>query len=288
MLLQELGLVQKHPRAAVSYTKPSKTCIRSSRSRARYLSEHSSDFLQSHFSGQYPDGLRAPFIINDPNSPYKDNYTEEIVLTLSDWYHNQISELIPYYLNNTLNPRGPEPIPYSALMNDTQDLKIHVKPGTTYFLRIINMACFSQIFLQFEEHILTIIEMDGIYTQPKVVDSLLLATAQRYGVLLTTKGTTSCKPTKNYAVQAMLDERAYDGYGTPSFPPEVNPIVKGWLVYDEKLPLPDPKNITLDEFDLLTVNDFYILPYDEMPLLKNPTQTFVIDASFFLQDGQNR
>lgn len=173
-------------------------------------------------------------------------------------------------------------------MNDTQDLKINVKPGTTYFLRIINIACFSQIFLHFEEHTMTIIEMDGIYTQPKVVDALYLATAQRYGVLLTTKGASGCKPAKNYAALAMLDERAYDGYGTPTFPPEVNPNVNGWLVYDEKLPLPAPQNITIDEFDLLTVNDFYILPYDEMPLLKNPTQTFVIDVSFFIQDGQNR
>jgi iron transport multicopper oxidase len=34
---------------------------------------------------QYPDGLRAPLIIEDPNDPYKDEYDEEYILTISDW-----------------------------------------------------------------------------------------------------------------------------------------------------------------------------------------------------------
>lgn len=35
--------------------------------------------------GQYPDGLRGPLIVNDPNDPYKGQVDEEIVLTVSDW-----------------------------------------------------------------------------------------------------------------------------------------------------------------------------------------------------------
>lgn len=39
----------------------------------------------SHNMGQYPDGLRGPLIVQDPNDPYKDEYDEEHILTVSDW-----------------------------------------------------------------------------------------------------------------------------------------------------------------------------------------------------------
>ena len=40
-------------------------------------------WIHSHIKGQYPNGLRAPFIIRDPDTPYK--YDDEIVLSVSDW-----------------------------------------------------------------------------------------------------------------------------------------------------------------------------------------------------------
>ncbi len=39
----------------------------------------------SHNMGQYPDGLRGPFIVKDPYGPYQDDYDEEYILTISDW-----------------------------------------------------------------------------------------------------------------------------------------------------------------------------------------------------------
>ena len=42
-------------------------------------------WIHSHVMGQYPDGLRSPFIIRNPNEPYQ--YDEDITVTLSDWYH---------------------------------------------------------------------------------------------------------------------------------------------------------------------------------------------------------
>lgn len=40
-------------------------------------------WIHSHVKGQYPNGLRAPFIIRDPDTPYK--YDDQIVLSVSDW-----------------------------------------------------------------------------------------------------------------------------------------------------------------------------------------------------------
>jgi FtsP/CotA-like multicopper oxidase with cupredoxin domain len=46
-------------------------------------------FLDSHDSAQYPDGLRGPLIIRDPDVPYKDEIEDELILKLSDWYQLQ-------------------------------------------------------------------------------------------------------------------------------------------------------------------------------------------------------
>lgn len=237
------------------------------------------------FEGQYPDGLRGAVIINDPLSPFKGQYDEEIVLTLSDWYRDQMGHLTSFFLNNTLNPDSSEPRPYSALMNDAQNVELNVQAGKTYFLRVINFSAFSQIFLHFDQHKMTIIEMDGIYTHPRTVDTLYLAVSQRYGVLLEAKKS----PRKNYAAIVRLDESMFDGYDGPNYPAsQIHPTVTGYLVYDAKEPLPAPLNMTLAVLQGDVIDDFTLVPYDNEPLLQNPTQTFVLDLNFFLVDGQNR
>jgi iron transport multicopper oxidase len=174
------------------------------------------------------------------------------------------------------NPDGGEPVPYSALLNDGQNVKLNVLPGKTYFLRIVNMAAFSQSYLHFDQHEMTIVEIDGIYTEHKEVDSLYIAVAQRYGVLLKTKHNTAT----NYAALAMLDETMFD-----SVPDYVDPNVTAYLVYDDKKPL--PASLVLNGFD--TIDDFTLTPYDKLHLFDGtPDQTIVLNLDFFERDGQNR
>lgn len=66
-------------------------------------------WYHSHDSGQYPDGLRGPLIFRDPEGPYADSYDEELVLTLSDWYHDEIHDLMRNFISVT-NPIGAEPV----------------------------------------------------------------------------------------------------------------------------------------------------------------------------------
>jgi iron transport multicopper oxidase len=68
------------------------------------------------------------------------------------------------------------------------------------------MAGFAQMYFAFDQHDMTIIEIDGIYTKPRKVSQLYIATAQRYGVLLKTKSDTS----KNYAALGMMDQEKFD------------------------------------------------------------------------------
>src|SRR6266516_4452656 len=136
-------------------------------------------WYHSHGKGQYPDGLRGAMIIHDPSSPYKDQYDEEIVLTVSDWYHEQMAPLISKFINRK-NPQGNEPIPDAVLFNDTQDLKIAVQPGKTYMIRIINIGAFVGQYVWFEGHSMHIVEVDGVYTEPAEAQIIYLTAAQRY------------------------------------------------------------------------------------------------------------
>lgn len=65
-------------------------------------------WYHSHVDAQYPDGLRGPLIVHDPENPYAAQFDEEMVLTLSDWYHDEMTTLIPAFMSVT-NPTGAEP-----------------------------------------------------------------------------------------------------------------------------------------------------------------------------------
>jgi iron transport multicopper oxidase len=150
---------------------------------------------------QYPDGLRGPFIIHDPDSPYKDDYDEEVVLTLTDWYHQLPSSLLAGFISYK-NPTGAEPVPDAALMNDTQGLKLAVEPGKTYMFRVINVGAFAGMYFWIEGHNMSIIEVDGVYTEQANADLIYIASAQRYSFLLTARNDTQA----NFAITASMDE----------------------------------------------------------------------------------
>jgi iron transport multicopper oxidase len=93
-------------------------------------------WFHSHTRGQYPDGLRAPLIVHDPENPFSKDFDEEIVLSFSDWYHESMRPLLRSFVSVT-NPTGAEPVPKSALMNDSQNVTVAVQPGKTYMIRMV-------------------------------------------------------------------------------------------------------------------------------------------------------
>jgi iron transport multicopper oxidase len=180
------------------------------------------------------------------------------------------------YLSNADNPDGNEPEPYSALMNDAQNITLHVKPKLRYLIRIINMSAFSQFFIQFDQHELTYVGMDGIYLAPGITyDKVYITTAQRYAVILQTKN----NALKNYAIAGAMDETLYDE--VPSY---VQPNVTGYLIYNTSAPLP-PQHIIPDRNFL---DDFSLYPYDHQPLFTNPVHRITLNITFATLFGQNR
>jgi iron transport multicopper oxidase len=144
--------------------------------------------------------LRGPVIVHDQSNPFNGTYDEEVVVSLSDWYHDQMPDLISGFINK-INPTGAEPVPKASLMNDTQNLVISVDPGKTYMFRVINMGAFAGQYVWFEGHNMTIIEIDGVYMRPAVASMIYISAAQRYSFLLTTRNDTSA----NFPIVASMD-----------------------------------------------------------------------------------
>jgi iron transport multicopper oxidase len=157
-------------------------------------------WYHSHYGVQYCDGLRGPLIIYNPQDPYRSLYdvdNESSIITLMDWY-NLPSPLVPRQV-----------IPDSVLINgvgsypggpDMPLAVINVQPGTRYRFRLLNMACKSNYIFAIDGHNLTVIEVDGQYVQPLVVDSIQIYAAQRYSFILETN-----QPVDNYWVHADPD-----------------------------------------------------------------------------------
>ncbi|KAH0442270.1 multicopper oxidase [Colletotrichum camelliae] len=231
-------------------------------------------WYHSHTQSQYPDGLRGPVVIHDPDSPFKGQYDEEVVVTLSDWYHDQMADLIPPFMSKG-NPTGAEPVPQAALMNDTQNLTVAVQPGKTYLFRMVNMAAFAGQYIWIEGHNISIVEVDGVYTEPADASMIYLAAAQRCSFLVKTLNDTS----SNFAIVGSMDTSLFD-----TLPPDLNYNVTGWLVYDSSKPM--NQAATLDNF--APFDDMTLVPYDKQPLLTSPSQTVELDVIMDnLGDGAN-
>ncbi|WDK17648.1 multicopper oxidase [Colletotrichum graminicola] len=231
-------------------------------------------WYHAHNDGQYPEGLRGPLVIHDPEGPYEGKYDEELVITVSDWYHQSTRSLIKKMIN-VENPTGAEPVPNSALMNDTQGLKVNVQPGKTYLVRMVNIGAFASHYVWFEGHSLRVVEVDGVWTHEADADMLYIAPAQRYSVLLTTKEDAS----RNFAIVAAMDEDLFD-----IIPDGLNANVTGWLVYDDQKSLPEPAAV--GDFDPL--DDFGLVPFDEMDLFDKVDYSFSLNVKMDnLADGAN-
>ncbi|KAG2127639.1 laccase [Suillus bovinus] len=157
-------------------------------------------WYHSHYGAQYCDGLRGALIIYNPKDPYRFLYDiddESTVITLMDWYHLPSPQV------------QRQVIPDSVLINglgsylggpDTPYAVVNVRPFKRYRFRLLNMACKPNYMFSIDGHTLTIIEADGQYVEPLVVESLQIYAGQRYSFILEAN-----RPIDNYWVHAVPD-----------------------------------------------------------------------------------
>ncbi|TKA26649.1 hypothetical protein B0A50_04757 [Salinomyces thailandicus] len=231
-------------------------------------------WYHSHTRGQYPDGFRQQFVVHDPENPYSGQYDEELPLTVSDWYHDEMPGLLASFMSYG-NPTGAEPVPDAALMNDTQNLTIPVQPGKTYFFRLSNIGAFASQYFWIEGHTMSIIEVDGVYTEPAEADMIYVTAAQRYGFLVTMKTGSSA----NFAIVSSMDTDLFD-----TLPSTLNTNVTGWLMYDDTASKPEPALLdVLEPFD-----DFTLKPQDGLELYDHVDYSINLDVKMGnLGDGAN-
>jgi iron transport multicopper oxidase len=117
--------------------------------------------------------------------------------------------LIPRFISKA-NPTGAEPVPQAALMNDTQNLTVAVQPGKTYLFHAVNIGAFAGQYIWFEGHNMTIVEVDGVYTDPAEAEMIYLSAAQRCSFMVTTKNETST----NYAFVSSMDRVSHPRFFT--------------------------------------------------------------------------
>ncbi|KAF2993684.1 hypothetical protein E8E13_001519 [Curvularia kusanoi] len=239
----------------------------------RMVDQPGTYWFHSHTRGQYPDGFRAPLIVHDPQSPFKNDFDEEIVLSFSDWYHDPMRKLLASFISVT-NPTGAEPVPKSALINDAQDVKLPVQSGKTYMIRMVNMAAFAGMYVWFQGCTMKIVEVDGIYTKPAEADMLYFTAGQRYSVLLIIGNEMT-----NIPFVASMDEELFD-----AIPDDLQSNVTGWLVTDstQELPLPSPIE-AFEPFD-----DMALRPFDDLTALDKVDRSVTLDLKMDnLGDGAN-
>lgn len=236
-------------------------------------------WYHSHNMGQYPDGFRGAFIVHDPKAPFQ--YDEEITITLSDWYHDQMPDLLAQYESKENQDafHGREPVPNTALINDSTKSKIKVLPNKTYLVHIVCLGNWPGHTWVLDGHDMTVVEVDGVYTEPYEVGSKMLrvATGQRMGVLIHTKPDTS----KNFAIWDTMDINMMFVYENRAIPANYNPNATAWLVYDEAKPLPPAPVLT--EFNF--VDDVTFVPKDREPILQPMHRQIIIDSYSTEIDG---
>ncbi|KAH9073518.1 laccase [Lactarius deliciosus] len=156
-------------------------------------------WYHSHFGGQYCDGLRGAFIVDDPDDPQKSLYdvdNDDTVISLSDWYHylSTSPPAIPAFNSTLINGQGryvggPQDVPL-AIVSVTQ--------STRYRFRLVSMSCDPSFVFSIDGHQFTVIEVEGTNVQPLLVDSIELFAGQRYSVVLKAD-----QPIGNYWIRAL-------------------------------------------------------------------------------------
>lgn len=241
-------------------------------------------WYHSHMGSQYGDGLRGLFIIeydNDDeyNKEFPYEYDEDVTLSVGDHYHLESPEIVKNFMTR-FNPTGAEPIPQNGLFNETKNVTWQVNPDTTYLLRIVNMGLFTSHYVYIEDHTFTIVEVDGVVVEPYETDSLYVAVAQRYVVLMKTKKSTD----KNFRFVNVLDQDMLD-----FLPLDLQIVSTNWIVYDKSLELPPA--LPFNQFhktikSLVGFDDFDLRPLRKVNLLDEPDYTIQVNLTMeVLGDG---
>uniref|UniRef100_A0ACD6AHM5 Uncharacterized protein n=1 Tax=Avena sativa TaxID=4498 RepID=A0ACD6AHM5_AVESA len=215
-------------------------------------------FYHGHYGMQRAAGLYGSLIVDvadGEEEPFK--YDGELNLLLSDWYHESIYNQMVGLSSSPMRWIGE---PQSLLINGRGQFNcslaaahtpgtkqctaggnkhcapviLPVQPNKTYRLRISSTTSLASLNLAIGNHKLTVVEADGNYVEPFVVDDMDIYSGDSYSVLLTTDQ----NPSSNYWISvgvrgrnpktapalALLNYRSNRGFKLPAVAPPVTPL----------------------------------------------------------------
>ncbi|KAF2763547.1 L-ascorbate oxidase-like protein [Pseudovirgaria hyperparasitica] len=226
----------------------------------------------------------GPLIVEDcGRKPY--DYDEERVFMLTD-YFNKTDEVIEGGLQGVpftwsgetnailLNGKGVPNTPPTEASECSLPV-IDVRPGKTYRFRFIGGTALSHTLIAFEGHPnLTIINVEGHYTEPHVVDRMQLGSGNRFDILFSTKSAADLAAAQrsSYFIQFESRDRptVYRGYAILRYEPD-SPLPKAPAVAPLTLP-----NATYDwaEYALQP-----LYPRHDFPALEEVTRRIILNTS---------
>lgn len=130
-------------------------------------------------------------------------FLESTVITISEWYHVVSSQVqLPAIADSTLiNGLG------RFLGGPASPLAVvNVNHGRRYRIRLISMSCDPLYTFSIDGHEMTIIEADGVNTEPLFVNNITIFAGQRYSFILVAN-----QKTDNYWIRAEPREGADGG-----------------------------------------------------------------------------
>ncbi|XP_010483503.1 PREDICTED: laccase-16-like isoform X3 [Camelina sativa] len=145
--------------------------------------------------------------------PFPKPYKEKTIV-LGEWWKSDVEELI-----NVASKIGTAPSASDAhtinghsgsISNcpSQSSYGLPVRAGKTYMLRIINAALNEELFFKIAGHVLTVVEVDAVYTKPYKTDTVYIAPGQTTNVLLTANANAG----SNYMVAATTFTDAHIPY----------------------------------------------------------------------------
>lgn len=140
------------------------------------------------------------------------SYDYERILLLNDWFHDSSTVQVAGLLNpsfrwvgdpDALLINGQGEFNCSTFTADECDQSIakpfvlHVKPSTTYRLRLIGASSLAFLNFGIEGHVMSVVEAETTLTKPMKVKFLDIGGGQSYSVLLRTKSVEELSKLKN-------------------------------------------------------------------------------------------
>ncbi|KAK0638799.1 Cupredoxin [Cercophora newfieldiana] len=236
-------------------------------------------WYHSHNMGQYPDGLRGPLIVRDPNDPNKSKYDEEVIISVTDWYHNESLALVRNMLQPS-NTKFQPPIPVGMLVNEGQGSHITFEAGKNYRIRLINFSAIANALIHFDSHKMKVIMNDAAMVKETDADMIRIAAAQRYDFIIQA----GSKENSNYPFLISLDVNR--DIHNPALGPLQWPFnYTGYLVMDSSK--------ALDAVDVVQkwnpIDDSHFKAYDGAGPYENYDKLIKLDFQFCLdQNGYPR